>query len=350
MPDKTCKIDDLPVLKLDYNLPENLIAQKPIEKRDESRMMLCDRKTGTIEHHIFRELTDILPESTLIVRNITRVFPARVEGVKETGGKIEILFLREIDPGLWRVIFSRRARMPEGRKIFLFNSEITGTLVERIEDGEDVLKIDNPGLFNSLIKVHGKTPLPPYIKNHDIDPNRYQTVYAENIGSSAAPTAGLHFTDDLIKKLKSKGISFADVELRIGLDTFSPIRVKNLKNHIIHTEFGIIPSKTAQIINDCRSRENKILSVGTTSTRLLEFVANKYGCIKEFAGDVDLFILPGYEFKVTDHLLTNFHLPRTTLLALVGAFMGLDFMFEAYGKAIEEKYRFYSFGDSMLIL
>jgi S-adenosylmethionine:tRNA ribosyltransferase-isomerase len=156
MPDKTCKIDDLPVLKLDYNLPENLIAQKPIEKRDESRMMLCDRKTGTIEHHIFRELTDILPESTLIVRNITRVFPARVEGVKETGGKIEILFLREIDPGLWRVIFSRRARMPEGRKIFLFNSEITGTLVERIEDGEDVLKIDNPGLFNSLIKVHGK--------------------------------------------------------------------------------------------------------------------------------------------------------------------------------------------------
>lgn len=350
MPDKTSKINDLPVSKLDYNLPENLIAQKPIEKRDESRMMLCDRKTGKIEHHIFRELVDILPESTLIVRNITRVFPARVEGVKETGGKIEILFLREIDPGLWRVIFSRRARMPEGRKIFLFDNKIITTLVERIEDGEDVLKIDNPELFNTLIKVQGKTPLPPYITNHDIDPDRYQTVYAENVGSSAAPTAGLHFTDNLIGKLISKGIDFANVELQIGLDTFSPIRVKNLKNHTIHTEFGIIPVKTAQTINNCKANGKEILCVGTTSTRLLEFVANEDGSVKEFAGDVDLFILPGYEFKVTDRLLTNFHLPRTTLLALVGAFMGLEFMFEAYGKAIEEKYRFYSFGDSMLIL
>lgn len=350
MPDKTSKINNLPVFKLDYNLPENLIAQKPIENRDESRMLLCDRKTGTIEHHIFRELTDILSENTLIVRNTTRVFPARVEGVKETGGKVEILFLREIDPGLWRVIFSRRARMPEGRKIFLFDNKISATLVERIEDGEDVLRIDDPELFNTLIKVQGKTPLPPYITNHDIDPDRYQTVYAENIGSSAAPTAGLHFTGHLIEKLISKGINFANVELQIGLDTFSPIRVKNLKNHVIHTEFGIIPVKTAQTINNWKLNGKEILCVGTTSTRLLEFVANKDGSIKEFAGDVDLFILPGYEFKVTDHLLTNFHLPRTTLLALVGAFMGLDFMFEAYGKAIEEKYRFYSFGDSMLIL
>ncbi|MBU1023245.1 tRNA preQ1(34) S-adenosylmethionine ribosyltransferase-isomerase QueA [bacterium] len=341
---------DFPVSLLDYDIPDSQIAQIPLENRDESKLLLCNRTNKTIEHHIFRELPDLLPPQSTIVLNTSKVFPAKVMGIKETEGKVEILFLREIESGKWRVIFSRRARMPEGRKIFLFNNTITATLIERIDDGKDILEIDKPELFRELLNKSGLTPLPQYITNLNIDPERYQTVYADNPGSAAAPTAGLHFTENTMKELNDSGFRFAKLELQIGLDTFSPIRTDNLKNHIIHTERGIIPPDCSDLINETRDEKKSLMTVGTTSTRLLEYVACKFGKIQPFDGDVDLFITPGYEFKIVDHLLTNFHLPRTTLLALVGAFMGLEFMFEAYSKAMENNYRFYSFGDAMLII
>jgi len=342
--------NEFPISRLDYHLPSDMIAQKPLEKRDESKLLVCNRSSGTIEHRIFKELPELLPPGSIIVINTSRVFPARVKGVKETGGAVELLFLREIEQGKWRAIFSRRGRMPEGRRILLFDGRVVATLIERIDDGNDILEIDNPELFKRLLDEEGMTPLPPYITERDIDPSRYQTVYAENPGSSAAPTAGLHFTNELIIKMESRGFKFVRTELQIGLDTFSPIRTENLRSHKIHTERGIISEAAALMIKHSRSEGKKIVAVGTTSTRLLEHVASKYGEIRSFDNDVDLFIVPGYEFKIVDILITNFHLPRTTLLALVGAFMGVDFMFEAYEKAIENKYRFYSFGDAMLIV
>lgn len=343
------KIVDLPVSLLDYNLPQEMIAQTPLEKRDDSKLLVCDRSSGTISHHVFNELPSLIPPETAIVINTSRVFPARVEGVKETEGKVEILFLREIEPGKWRAIFSRRARMPIGRRIHLFDNQITATLIERISDGKDILEIDKPDLFRKLMASHGSTPLPPYITNHNVEPERYQTVYSDKSGSAAAPTAGLHFTDDLIAQLQNSGFEFIPVELQIGLDTFSPIRTDNLQKHTIHTERGIISANSARHIAKAKSDGKPIMTVGTTSTRLLEYVAHNSNGIESFDGNVDLFIVPGHEFKATDILLTNFHLPRTTLLALVGAFMGLDFMFEAYKSAIENNYRFYSFGDAMLV-
>jgi len=327
-----------------------MIAQKPLVKRDESKLLVCNRKTGAIEHRIFRELPEILSPGSTLVINSSRVFPARVKGVKETGGQVELLFLREMRPGKWRAIFSRRGRMPEGRRIFLFDNRIVATLVERIDDGKDILEIDKPALFRKLLQKEGSTPLPPYITNSAIEPGRYQTVYADNPASAAAPTAGLHFTKELMRKMKSGGFEFVPVELQIGLDTFSPVRTENLMEHVIHTERGIINSSAADIINSTKKEGMKVIAVGTTSTRILEYSAHKYGKLKAFDGDVDLFITPGYKFKVVDILITNFHLPRTTLLALVGAFMGLDFMFDAYNCAMKNGYRFYSFGDSMLIL
>ena len=344
------KTGDFPVQLLDYNLPQNLIAQVPLENRDESKLLLLNRKNKTIEHHIFYEIPDLLPPQTTLVINTSKVFPAKVTGIKETQGKVEILFLREIESGKWRAIFSRRSRMPEGRRIFLFDNRITATLIERIDDGKDILEIDKPDLFRKLLNKSGSTPLPPYITNQNIDPERYQTVYADNPGSAAAPTAGLHFTKKTINKLNRSGFHLAKLELQIGLDTFSPIRTDNLNSHTIHTERGIISSDCSDLINKTRNDKKPIMAVGTTSTRLLEHVACKFGKIQPFDGDVDSFITPGYEFKIVDVLLTNFHLPRTTLLALVGAFAGLEFMFEAYEKAIENNYRFYSFGDSMLII
>lgn len=344
------KIADFPVSLLDYKLPEGMIAQTPLEKRDDSKLLVCDRSSRTIRHHVFNELPNLIPPETAIVINTSRVFPARVEGIKETQGKVEILFLREIERGKWRAIFSRRARMPIGRRIHLFDNQITATLVQRISDGKDILEIDKPDLFRKLMVSLGSTPLPPYITNHNIDPERYQTVYADESGSAAAPTAGLHFTDDLIAQLENSGFEFIPVELQIGLDTFSPIRTDNLKTHTIHTERGIISANSANQIAKAKSEGKPIMTVGTTSTRLLEYVAHNSNGIESFDGDVDLFIVPGHEFKATDILLTNFHLPRTTLLALVGAFMGLDFMFEAYKSAIENNYRFYSFGDAMIVI
>lgn len=343
------KISDFPVSLLDYKLPQEMIAQTPLERRDKSKLLVCDRSTGTISHHVFNELPSLLPPETAIVINTSRVFPARVEGLKETQGKVEILFLREIEPGKWRAIFSRRARMPIGRRIQLFDNRITATLVERISDGKDILEIDKPDLFRKLIASNGSTPLPPYITNRNIEPERYQTVYADKSGSAAAPTAGLHFTDNLIAQLENSRFEFIPVELQIGLDTFSPIRTDNLKNHTIHTERGIISANSAHLIEKAKSNGKPIMTVGTTSTRLLEYVSHNSDGIKSFDGNVDLFIIPGHEFKAVDILLTNFHLPRTTLLALVGAFMGLDFMFEAYKSAIENNYRFYSFGDAMIV-
>ena len=349
MPEKKENSNFFPISKLDYQLPEGMIAQKPLEKRDESRLLVCNRSKRTIEHRIFKELPELLPSGSVLVINTSRVFPARVKGIKETGGAVEILFLREMSRGRWRAIFSRRARMPEGRRIFLFDGSVTATLVERIDDGNDILEVDNPELFRKLMDEKGLTPLPPYITERDINPSRYQTIYAENPGSSAAPTAGLHFTEKLMSNMELQGFEFARVELQIGLDTFSPIRTENLMGHRIHTERGIISEDTAWQINKTRDEGKKITAVGTTSARLLEYVVSKFGRMKSYDGDIDLFIVPGYEYKIVDILITNFHLPRTTLLALVGAFMGLDFMFEAYAKAIESGYRFYSFGDAMLI-
>jgi S-adenosylmethionine:tRNA ribosyltransferase-isomerase len=339
-----------PVSKLDYHLPEELIAQSPLEKRDDSRLLVCSREKGTIEHHVFRELPDLINKRAVIAINNSRVFPAKTEGIKETGGKIELLFLREEEPGKWRVIFSRRSRMPEDRKVFLFDNRITATLAEKIVEGKDIMEIDNPALFRKLLEEKGTTPLPPYIKNTDIDPDRYQTVYAEKSGSSAAPTAGLHFTEELMAKMKGRGFRFAQIELQIGLDTFSPVREENLLSHNIHTEYGVLAQETAKILSSAKNLGYPVCAIGTTTTRLIEYIAKRFGRIQPFRGDVDLFIIPGHNFRAIDILVTNFHLPRTTLLALVASFMGLEFMFEAYSKAIENKYRFYSFGDAMLII
>jgi S-adenosylmethionine:tRNA ribosyltransferase-isomerase len=335
----------------DYALPQELIAQTPIEPRDQSRLMVLNRRDRSIEHHRFFEIADYLQGGDVLVFNDTRVIPARLSGQRESGGKVEILLLHRLGPNIWQALVRPARRIKVGTRIEISNghgNQVIGETVEVKEAGVRTISFSDETLLPRL----GAVPLPPYIHAPLANPERYQTVYASVDGSSAAPTAGLHFTQQLLEKIRSKGVRFLFVTLHIGMDTFRPVQEDNPLEHKIHREYGVLSHEVASELSKAKVEGRRVICVGTTSVRLVEAVAQASDPLKlqPFSGWVDLFILPGYKFRVTDTLLTNFHLPRSTLLMLVSAFAGRDFILQAYQEAIARCYRFYSFGDCMLIL
>jgi len=336
----------------DYHLPAELIAQTPIEPRDQSRLMILHRANHCIEHHHFYQVVDYLRCGDCLVFNNSRVIPARLLGQKsDSATKVELLLLRRLDTNVWETLVRPGKKVGVEAKIDIANVSgdaskgMTAEVLERREGGVRVLRFSD----EALLQQFGKVPLPPYIHAPLAQPERYQTVYAKVEGSVAAPTAGLHFTTELLARLQHKGVRFASVTLHIGLDTFRPIRVEDPRHHPIHKEYGELNSEAAALLNQTREKGNRIVAVGTSTVRLIE-MATQAGSIQPFAGWVDLFILPGYQFGITDAVITNFHLPRSTLLLLVSAFAGREFMLQAYQQAKSLGYRFYSFGDAMLVL
>ena len=310
------------VSDFNYELPEELIAQVPIKNRDESRLMILDKQTQKIEHKVFKDIIDYLEPGDCLVRNNTKVIPARLYGKKETGANIEFLLLKNIEDNIWESIVRPGNKLHNGN----YN-----------------------GIFNEILDQIGLMPLPPYIHESLEDKNRYQTVYAKYDGSAAAPTAGLHFTDDLLKKIKQKGVEIANVTLHVGIGTFRPVKEDEVEKHDMHSEHFYIKKEDADKINKAKKNGKKIISVGTTSCRVLETVADESGLVKETEGDTKIFIYPGYKFKCIDNLITNFHLPKSTLLMLVSALASKELILKAYNEAVQQKYRFFSFGDAMLI-
>jgi len=337
------------VLKLsdyDYYLPEELIAQEPAEPRDTSRLMLVNRKTGEINITIFREIKNYLKSGDVLVLNNTKVIPARLYGKKETGAKIEVLLLKKIGEGKYEALLKPGKRAKIGTKIYFFE-DIYAEVVNRNEEGIFVLKFSQEDLDKILPEI-GNIPLPPYIKKPIDDPDKYQTVYAQKEGAVAAPTAGLHFTEELLKTLGEMGVEILYITLHVGLGTFRPVVVEDITKHKLDPEYFEVSDEVAERINKAKEERRRVIAVGTTVTRVLE-AQGRSGKVEPGSGLVDLFIYPGFEFKVIDGLITNFHLPKSTLLMLVAAFMGYDLMKKAYNKAIEERMRFYSFGDAMFI-
>jgi S-adenosylmethionine:tRNA ribosyltransferase-isomerase len=350
MSDKIMSVDSY-----DFFLPEELIAQSPAESREESRLLVLNG--GETIHKKFYEITEFLKEGDVIIRNTTKVFPARLIGKRSGGGKAEILLLREIEPLLWECMIRPSARLPEGRCVSFDNSTLTGEIKRKLGGGraEVFFNVDSPDTFWKEIYSIGKVPLPPYIKREDNqhteeDVNRYQTVYADKVGAVAAPTAGLHFTDKLFSEIEKMGVTVCDLVLHVGLGTFLPVKADNLSDHKMHVEHYEISQATANIINVAKAEGRSIISVGTTATRALEASASESGKVSGGKSETDIFIYPGYDFKVIDGMITNFHLPKSTLFMLVSALYGRERMLSAYGEAIENKYRFYSYGDAMLIL
>ncbi|WP_138268377.1 tRNA preQ1(34) S-adenosylmethionine ribosyltransferase-isomerase QueA [Anaerofustis stercorihominis] len=334
----------------DYNLPEELIAQTPIEKRDFSRLMVVNRNTKEIEHKHFYDLIDYLNEGDTLVLNNSRVFHARLFGIKEeTGAKIETFVLKPLSNNMFEVMIKPAKRLKNGT-IVKFDDNLSMQVVEKYDEGLAKVKFFGCDDVFSYIDKIGTVPLPPYIKEKLDDDDRYQTVYSKDKGSAAAPTAGLHFTKELLEKIKDKGINICYVTLHVGLGTFRPVKEDDISNHKMHSEFFIISEETAKIINDTKKRGKDIFAVGTTTVRTLESCYQKYGDIRPVSMNTDIFIYPGYEFKVIDHLITNFHLPKSTLLMLISAFYNKDDILKAYEEAIKERYRFFSFGDAMLII
>ena len=333
-----------------YELPKELIAQTPVEPRDSSRLMVLNRETGEIEHRHFYDILDYLNEGDLLVCNDSRVLPARIFGVKETGARVEFLLLKQISGNRWETLCKPGKKAREGAE-FIFGDGIMKAKIAGVtEDGNRIVDFDcNENFFAALDKI-GQMPLPPYITEELKDRERYQTVYSHELGSAAAPTAGLHFTEELMEKLRGKGVNIAYVTLHVGLGTFRPVKVDDVTKHKMHSEHYDIPEETARLINQTKQNGKRVIAVGTTSCRTLESVASFYGEIKPCDGFTDIFIYPGYEFKVLDGLITNFHLPESTLIMLVSAFAGYDIIMNAYKTAVEEKYRFFSFGDCMCIL
>lgn len=333
-----------------YELPKELIAQTPVEPRDSSRLMVLNRETGEIEHRHFYDILDYLNEGDLLVCNDSRVLPARIFGVKETGARVEFLLLKQIGGNRWETLCKPGKKAREGAE-FIFGDGIMKAKIAGVtEDGNRIVDFDcNENFFAALDKI-GQMPLPPYITEELKDRERYQTVYSHELGSAAAPTAGLHFTEELMEKLRAKGVNIAYVTLHVGLGTFRPVKVDDVTKHKMHSEHYEIPEETARLINQTKQNGKRVIAVGTTSCRTLESVASFYGEIKPCDGFTDIFIYPGYEFKVLDGLITNFHLPESTLIMLVSAFAGYDNIMNAYKTAVEEKYRFFSFGDCMCIL
>ena len=332
-----------------YNLPEELIAQVPIQKRDESRLLVLDRENKTIEHKIFKDILDYLKPGDCLVRNNTKVLPARIYGKKETGANVEFLLLNNIEGNVWESIVRPGNKLHVGTKVIFGDGLLNAEILEFMEGGTRKVKFIYNGIFNEILDQIGLMPLPPYIHEELKEKDRYQTVYAKYQGSAAAPTAGLHFTDELLEKIKEKGVEIANVTLHVGIGTFRPVKVEKIEDHHMHTEHYYIKPEDAEKINKAKQNGGRIISVGTTSCRVLESVANEQGLVREVEGDTSIFIYPGYRFKCVDALITNFHLPESTLLMLVSALAGKDYIMKAYEEAVKERYRFFSFGDAMFI-
>lgn len=334
----------------DYYLPEELIAQVPLEKRDSSRLMVLDKNTGEIEHRHFTDILDYMEEGDTLVLNDTKVLPARLIGTKEdTGAVIEVLLLKDIQDDTWECLTRPAKRVHVGTIISFGNGELKAKCIFEGEDGIRKYELIYNGILLEILDKLGTMPLPPYIHEKLEDQTRYNTVYAKNIGSSAAPTAGLHFTKELLAQVKEKGINIAYVTLHVGLGTFRPVQEENILDHKMHTEYYEMSKETAEILSATHKNHKKIIAVGTTSVRTLETIMTKYGEFRECTGNTDIFIYPGYEFKAIDYLITNFHLPKSTLIMLISALAGRKNVLNAYKEAVKEKYRFFSFGDSMLI-
>ena len=333
----------------DFYLPEKLIAQTPLEKRDSSRLLVLDKETGNIEHRHFSDIINYLNEGDVLVLNDTKVMPARIFGTKvDTNAVIELLMLKEVKKDVWEVLSKPAKRIKIGT-VVSFSDKLKAECIGIGEEGIRIFKFIYNGIFYEILDELGEMPLPPYIHEKLKDKDRYQTVYAKNIGSAAAPTAGLHFTEDLISKIKEKGVKIEYITLHVGLGTFRPVSVEDVTNHKMHSEFYQMSKETAKVLNEAKKNNNRIISVGTTSTRTLETIINLYGEFKECSGWTDIFIYPGYKFKAITSLITNFHLPKSTLIMLVSALAGKNNILKAYNEAVENEYRFFSFGDSMFI-
>ena len=333
-----------------YDLPEELIAQTPLQKRDTSRLMVLDRETGEVSHRHFYDVLDYLNPGDCLVMNDSRVLPARLLGHRPTGGAIEVLLLRDLGNNRWECLCKPGKKMLPGNTVSFGNGELTGVVREVLEDGNRVVEFQYEGIFLEVLERLGKMPLPPYIKAELQDQERYQTVYSREVGSAAAPTAGLHFTNELLDKIRAKGVKTAFVTLHVGLGTFRPVKADNILDHHMHSELCMMNEETAQILNETKRNGGRVICVGTTSCRTLESLVGEDGTFAAKSKWTDIFIYPGYNFRAMDGLITNFHLPESTLIMLVSALYGYEKTMAAYKVAVEEKYRFFSFGDAMLIL
>ena len=334
----------------DYDLPEELIAQDPLEDRSSSRLMVLDRQTGDVEHRHFTDILEYLHPGDCLVINNTKVIPARLFGVKEdTQAKIEVLLLKRKENDIWETLVKPGKKAKPGTKLVFGDGLLTAEVVDVVEEGNRLIQFHYDGIFEEILDQLGQMPLPPYITHQLKDKNRYQTVYAKYDGSAAAPTAGLHFTKDLLQKVKDMGVDIAEVTLHVGLGTFRPVKVENVLDHHMHSEFYMVSQEAADKINRAKESGHRVIAVGTTSTRTLEAAADENGRLHETSGWTEIFIYPGYQFKVIDALITNFHLPQSTLVMLVSALAGREHVLHAYEIAVKERYRFFSFGDAMLI-
>lgn len=332
-----------------FDLPEELIAQDPLEDRSSSRLLVLDKETGKTEHHVFKEIVDYLEEGDCLVLNDTKVLPARLIGAKVgTDAKIEVLLLKRKENDVWETLVKPGKKAKPGTKISFGDGLLVGEVVDIVEEGNRLIKFQYNGIFEEVLDQLGEMPLPPYITHHLEDKNRYQTVYATHTGSAAAPTAGLHFTPELLQQIEEKGVKIARVTLHVGLGTFRPVKVENILEHHMHSEFYQIDEEAAQTINEAKDSGHRVICVGTTSCRTIESAA-KNGRLRATSGWTDIFIYPGYEFKILDCLITNFHLPESTLIMLVSALAGREHVLDAYAEAVKERYRFFSFGDAMFI-
>lgn len=338
------------VSEFNYELPERLIAQVPIEKRDESRLMILDREKQTIQHKTFKDIIDYLEPGDCLVRNNTKVLPARLYGKKETGANVEFLLLNRIEGDVWESIVRPGNKLHVGTKVIFGNGLLEAEILDTMPGGTRKVQFKYQGIFNEILDQIGLMPLPPYIHEELKENDRYQTVYAQHEGSAAAPTAGLHFTPELLKKLEEKGVKIANVTLHVGIGTFRPVKVENIEEHDMHSEHYYIKQEDVDKINEAKNNGKRVIAVGTTSCRVLESIASPENAqVQATEGDTKIFIYPGYKFKCIDGLITNFHLPESTLLMLVSALAGKEYVMNAYKEAVEKEYRFFSFGDAMFI-
>lgn len=332
-----------------FELPPELIAQTPLEKRDSSRLMCMDRQTGEITHNVFTDLVDMLNPGDCLVMNDSRVLPARLLGTRDTGGTVEVLLLRDLGGGEWECLTRPGRKTRAGTRLSFGNGELTAEVMSVADGGNRVVRFDYDGIFLEVLERLGKMPLPPYIKEELQDSERYQTVYSRELGSAAAPTAGLHFTKELLGRIADKGVRECFVTLHVGLGTFRPVKEDDIEQHDMHSEFCIVPEETARIINETKAAGGRVVCVGTTSCRTIESFAKPDGTIEPTSGWTNIFIYPGYRFKCMDALITNFHLPESTLVMLVSAFSKREYILNAYAEAVKNRYRFFSFGDAMFI-
>ena len=337
------------VADFNYELPEELIAQVPIKKRDMSRLMVLNKEKQTIEHKIFKDIIDFLEPGDCLVRNNTKVLPARIYGKKDSGANVEFVLLKRIEGDYWETIVRPGNKLHKGTNVIFGDGILKAEIIDTLEGGTRKVLFKYDGIFNEILDKIGLMPLPPYIHESLEEKERYQTVYAEHEGSSAAPTAGLHFTDELLEKIKQKGVEIANVTLHVGIGTFRPVKVENVEEHEMHSEHFYINEEDVEKINKAKENGKRVIAVGTTSCRVLESISDSNGMVKPIESDTNIFIYPGYKFKCVDALITNFHLPQSTLIMLVSSLAGKEYIMRAYEEAVKEKYRFFSFGDAMFI-